>query len=249
MSRGYSPEDTEPMDTTEVALISRKGKEPATSKVKEMKLDTFRVIHLPTIITLEIETQFQSMAKTLGIWDFLLSLWECYAYKEATNEFLSTFRFGDMIVFKLLCVRYRFTLEAFNQTLSFASDGVHEYDGDNVKDTWAFISRKPASETNWKSNAIRHNIIQYFHCALSNSVFARGDTQAIADYKDLFFIYYALHRLANFDMQRPDVGDFLANHLRKVINHPQATGSVGLAGVVHYIAQRIGFHSISMRTL
>lgn len=55
------------MDTTEAVHISRKGKEPAILKVKEMKLDTFRVIHLHTMTILRIEDQFRSMADTLGI--------------------------------------------------------------------------------------------------------------------------------------------------------------------------------------
>lgn len=55
ISRGYSPEGTDPMDTTEAVPISRKGKEPVILKVKEMKLDAFRVIHLPIMAALGIE--------------------------------------------------------------------------------------------------------------------------------------------------------------------------------------------------
>lgn len=75
------------------------------------------------------------MADTLGIWDFLLSLRECHAYANVTDEFLSTFQFGDRITFKLNGLRHWFTLETFNQTLGFPTDSVRIFDGDDVKNT------------------------------------------------------------------------------------------------------------------
>ena len=195
-----------------------------------------RCMQLALMKELHIYDQCRSLCQKIGIWHFFAELSTAPENYAMTREFLATVKFSkETISFQLCNKTYRLTIDQLNELLRFRPGGKRTVS--ISPDFWSVITNGTGDQSRDKrASYIQHPVLRYTFRLIANSFFARGETAAMCQVKELFFMECLL---SNEDVY-PDCGYFLADHLLKVATNRHAGGQVSCCAIITLIAQTRG---------
>ena len=155
-------------------------------KLEDNKIVNHKAIHIETLQELNLLAQFKTLAKRVHIWDFLNKLVDVPVYDDLTREFIATFSSeNDIIKFQLMNIQQEMSMSDFCDIFGFKDEGVQAYNDD--RNFWKLITNDRTSDPRVASHIV-HPVLRYMQAALSNSLFARGETCAKVTFPELYIL-------------------------------------------------------------
>jgi hypothetical protein len=197
-----------------------------------------KYVHIPTLQSLGILDEVQSLMSSLGIWDYCTSPFP--AYRTLTYEFLSTLHMenDDLLQYYLDGREYQITLAELSNLMGF----IHKPEATQVPNWepdssfYDFSSQLIGGpRLTYKASQISHPVFRYIQRALAFTIFARGETVASMGECEMYFIY-AMLNVQTRPETLPHVSAFLVDNLLNVRINATPGGMISCGGFVTRLA-------------